>query len=189
MKGIVFTEFLDWVGSDEALPELEQTGHYAATTSYPSEELVGLVERVAGSRGMKTRDLLRDFGKHLFGRFAALYPVFFFQADSALDFLSNINGYVHDEVQKFYPDAEFPHFECWAPSSGRLEMVYGSRRPLADLAEGLILGCIAHFAEPVALEREDLATDGTAARFRLTRAAARPSRRPARSRRPGARAG
>jgi len=33
--------------------------------------------------------------------------------------------------------------------------VYHSKRPLADLAEGLIRGCIAHFGEAIEVERHD----------------------------------
>jgi hypothetical protein len=58
-------------------------------------------------------------------------------------------------------------------------MVYRSRRPLADLAEGMIRGCIAWFGDDVVVERRDLdAADGHAARFtlRATRRGARPRR-------------
>ena len=100
-------------------------------------------------------------------RFAALYPVFFFDAESALDLLGGINSYVHEEVQKLYPDAQFPHFDVARESADRLTLVYRSARPLADLADGLIRGCVAHFGRPVTVEREDLAPDGRHTRFVL----------------------
>lgn len=82
--------------------------------------------------------------------------------------VSGIESYIHGELRKLYPDAEFPSFECRVTGSGRLEMVYRSRRGLADLAEGLILGCASHFGETVELQREDLpARDGQAVRFSL----------------------
>jgi hypothetical protein len=48
---------------------------------------------------------------------------------------------------------------------------YRSSRPLADLAEGLIAGCMDHYGERVRIERMPLAADGggTAVRFQLTR--------------------
>ena len=47
-------------------------------------------------------------------------------------------------------------------------MIYRSRRRLADLAQGLIEGCIAHFGEEVAVRREDLeGGDGEVVRFEL----------------------
>ena len=52
----------------------------------------------------------------------------------------------------------------------RMEMIYHSSRPLADFAEGLIMGCLKYFGEQIDLEREDLpGENGTAARFVLTR--------------------
>jgi Haem-NO-binding len=51
---------------------------------------------------------LRSFGKHLFGRFVCNYPQFFGGINSALTFLANIEGYIHVEVRKLYPDAELP---------------------------------------------------------------------------------
>jgi hypothetical protein len=47
-------------------------------------------------------------------------------------------------------------------------MGYRSARPLADLADGLIRGCIEHFGEPIRVVREDLPGEpGTSARFVL----------------------
>ena len=35
-------------------------------------------------------------------------------------------------------------------------MLYRSQHPFADLAEGLIRGCVEHFGEPIKVRREDL---------------------------------
>ena len=49
-------------------------------------------------------------------------------------------------------------------------MVYQSRRPFADLALGLIQGCIQHYGEQVDVEKEDLSDEGrTHVRFTLYR--------------------
>ena len=76
------------------------------------------------------------FGQHLFGRFAALYPVFFVGVDSASTFLSRLETHVHDWVRKVQPDAELPRLEVLRSPSGRIDIRYSSPRPLADLAEG-----------------------------------------------------
>src|SRR4029078_2780814 len=117
-------------------------------------------------------------GAHLFRTLATTYPVFLDGVASALQLLGGIETYVHGEVKKLYPDSEFPRFEVHDAGPGHLEMVYRSRRPLADLAEGMIQGCIAWFGDRVDLEREDLdAADGRAARFVLrARTDARPGR-------------
>jgi hypothetical protein len=170
VKGFVFSEFVDYAANvfPTALDAELRGLRYDGAVAYPHGELVDLVARVARATGVPGDELLRGFGSHLFARFAAIYPVFFFEIDSAFTFLGQINGYVHDEVQKLHPDAQFPRFACVRRSPAELEMEYRSSRPFADLAEGLIRGCIAYFDERIALTRTDLeARDGTAARFVL----------------------
>jgi hypothetical protein len=169
MQGLIFAEFLDFVDQKlGSIPDVPPAGSYSALATYDHAELAGLVGRVSAATGVAAPELLRSFGIHLFGRFAALYPVFFFEADSALGFLGSIETYIHGEVQKLYPGAEFPYFECRSPGAGRLEMMYRSSRALADLAGGLIQGCILHFRETIELTREDLPGPyGTAVRFSL----------------------
>ena len=176
MKGFVFSEFVDYAAS--AFPALGtdlRGRRYDGAATYPYEELVALVSSVAQAVGVPGDEVLRRFGSHLFARFAAIYPVFFVEPDSAFAFLGAINGHVHDEVQKLHPDAQFPRFECVQHGPGTLEMRYRSSRPFADLAEGLIRGCIAYFGEPIELQRDELGGDGTAARFLLSRAGASPA--------------
>ena len=51
-------------------------------------------------------------------------------------------------------------------------MLVRSPRGLADLAEGLIRGCAAHYREPIELEREDLSAGrGQNVRFYIHRVA------------------
>jgi hypothetical protein len=170
MKGVVLEEFVQFAESRFGVPP--PTAAFDAVGTYPFSELAALVDAAAAKAAIPPGELVRAFGIHLFGRFAALYPIFFFDAGSALDFLGRINTYVHGEVQKLYPDAEFPRFEVTRRSPTKLELVYRSSRPLADLAEGLIRGCIGHFGRPVTVSREDLAGDGREARFVLDAGAA-----------------
>jgi hypothetical protein len=178
MKGILLREFVDF-----AERELGEAGHalrgrhFDGAATYPDEELVTLVERASADSGCPVPELLQRYGTYLFGSFVALYPVFLIDVDSAFDLLARIETYVHGEVQKLYPDARFPRFEVHAPGPGRLDMRYVSARPFADVAEGLIRGCIAHFGGGIDLRREDVpGAAGREARFILT--AARAGRRP-----------
>jgi hypothetical protein len=165
MKGVVLAEFVQFAEARFGVPP--PPGAYNAVETYAYADLVGLVEATVGRAGMSAPEVLKSFGAHLFGRFTALYPVFFFDAGSAFDLLGRINTYVHGEVQKLYPDAEFPRFDVERTGNKRMELVYRSSRPLADLAEGLIRGCIAHFGQAIVVRREDLDPDGRAARFVL----------------------
>ena len=179
MKGIVFTEFLEMVEEkfspavvDDIIAacDLPSGGSYTAVGTYEHDEIVQLVGALSRLTGQPVPDLLRAFGRHLFGRFAAIYPQFFRGVHSAFAFLMNIETHIHAEVKKLYPDAELPSFECHLPGADRMEMVYRSSRPFAALAEGLITGCAEHFAEHISIDSESLSGDGNCAvRFRLTR--------------------
>jgi len=176
MKGIVFTEFLAMVDDrfSPAMVErildgaaLPSGGAYTAVGTYDHAEILELVGRLSQESGIPASDLVRAFGEHLFGRFVLGYPQFFSEVDGAFSFLQRIDGYIHIEVRKLYPDAELPRFEYDVSQPGRMVLTYRSSRPFADLAEGLIRGCVKHFGEALDIVREDLAADGTASRFVL----------------------
>lgn len=178
MKGMVFTEFMDLVESNWSLDMVDTLiersgvasgGAYTAVGTYPHEEMVALVVALSEETGIAVPDLIRTFGKHLFGRFAQLYPRFFHGIEGSFQFLGGIEDVIHAEVRKLYPDASLPTFEV-EETPGRLVLTYISGHPFADLAEGLIEGCIAHFGEDIELTREDV-TDipGAQARFTLRR--------------------
>lgn len=177
MKGIVFTEFLEMVEGrfspdvvDRIIEEadLPNGGAYTSVGTYDYQELIRLVVRLGAAVGAPVPDLVRAFGRHLFRRFVALYPDFFAGVTSSFDFLSNVESVVHVEVLKLYPDAELPRFDCQATAEG-MTLTYTSRRPFADLAEGLILGCAEHFGEPIAVARQD--DPAGRVQFALTRCA------------------
>lgn len=177
MKGMVFTEFLEMVEerfspaiADRIIEhsDLESGGAYTAVGTYDHSEMIQLVSHLSTETGIAVPDLLRTFGQQLFARFVGSYPQFFAGVQSTFDFLTNIEGYIHVEVRKLYPDADLPTFEYDTSEPGRLTMVYRSSRPFAALAEGLILGCIEHFGETIDVQREDLsAGQGMYVRFTL----------------------
>ena len=179
MKGIVFCEFVEMMEkeftpevADEIISgvELESGGAYTAVGTYDHQEMLTLVTSLSEKTGMSVPDLVDAFGRYLFGRFVALYPVFFENVEGAFDFLERIEEHVHFEVRKLYPDAELPTFDTSRVDDDTMIMVYSSTRPFADLARGLIEGCIAHYGEPVSVQMEDLSDDQrTHVRFTLQR--------------------
>lgn len=179
MKGIVFCEFVEMMEkefsvdmADEIISgaELGSGGAYTAVGTYDHHEMLALVKRLSDQAGIPVPDLVKTFGQYLFTRFTVLYPVFFEGIDGAFSFLSRIEEHVHVEVRKLYPDAELPSFETSQPDADTMIMVYSSRRPFADLAHGLIDGCIAHYGEAVEVAMEDLSDEGrTHVRFTLKR--------------------
>lgn len=174
MKGIVFSEFNEMV-EDKFSPEtadkiiveadLASGGAYTSVGTYDHRELLTLVTLLSAETGIDVATLVKTFGKYLAGRFSKLYPVFFEGVDGTLDFLATIEEHVHVEVKKLYPDAELPNFRTTRGEDRQMTMYYESRRPFADLAEGLISGCAEHFAEKVSVTRLD---DNEGDNFRTT---------------------
>jgi hypothetical protein len=163
MKGIVFTELLDYVDAtlgrdmvDDIIDDCNfaHGGAYTSVGTYEYQEMIALVSALSKRTETRVPDLLCGFGRHLCGRFANLYPEFFENKKCLFDFLESVNGHIHVEVHKLYPDAELPAFETHARSAGDLQLDYRSCKPLASLAEGLIKGASDIYREPVAVSHE-----------------------------------
>ena len=181
MKGIIFTEFLEMV-EEKFSPEVADKiidasetvtgGSYTSVGTYHHSELIEMVGHLSEESGVEVVPLVKVFGEHLFGRFVDLYPEFFEGRDNCFSFLELIEDHVHVEVKKLYPDAELPTFATTQPDPNKLIMTYESMRPFAPVAEGLILGCIAHFKENISVSVEDLSGgNNTRARFTMEKLA------------------
>lgn len=179
MKGIVFCEFVEMMEqefsadlADEIISgtPLESGGAYTTVGTYDHNEMLALVRQLSEKTDTPVPDLVKAFGRYLFGRFVVLYPNFFEGVDGAFSFLVRIEEHVHVEVRKLYPDAELPTFETSMLDEDTMVMVYQSKRPFADLAHGLIEGCIAHYGKPIGIHMENLSGNGrTHMRFTLKR--------------------
>ncbi|MEC0227984.1 heme NO-binding domain-containing protein [Paenibacillus alba] len=178
MKGMVFTAFLEMVESKFSLKiaddiieasALPSGGSYTTVGTYDHNEIIKLVIELSGRTNIPVADLVRTFGEYLFSQLLDMHPYFMEQNSSVFEFLQKVDSYIHVEVRKLYPDAELPAFQYDASIPGTLMMTYQSSRPFADLAEGLIIGCIAHYGEKIDIQRENL-SDGSSARFVLTQA-------------------
>lgn len=177
MKGVVFTTFLEMVESkfsltiaDEIIQasNLPSGGSYTSVGTYHHNEIIALVVQLGKLTNIPVSDLVRTFGEYMFDQLNEMHPQFIAENETAFDFLQKVDGYIHVEVRKLYPDAELPTFSYDTSKPGTLVMTYSSSRPFADLAEGLIIGCITHYREKIEMRREDL-PDGTSARFFLHR--------------------
>ena len=183
MKGIVFTEFLEMVEAQFGESVVDQVieasnlpngGAYTAVGTYSSSEMLRLISSLSIATQTPAANLSRAFGQYLFKRFSQVYPSMFAGTTHALAFLKTIDQHIHVQVRKLYPDAELPSFSFHEPQPGQLVMIYESHRPLADLAEGLIQGCIAYFGETITLERNNLQSgELNRERFVLTHVAVR----------------
>lgn len=178
MKGMVFTEFLEMVDEvfsadmvDDIIDEskVESGGAYTTVGFYDHQEMLALVTALSHKTGKPIPDLVQHFGRHLFSRFQQLYPQFFYGITHAFDFLESIETRIHVEVHKLYPDAELPSFEVTRDGINKLEMIYRSKRPFADLALGLIQGCIEKYGGGYQVTHEPMAVAvGSQSRFVVT---------------------
>ncbi|KGP63360.1 guanylate cyclase [Legionella norrlandica] len=179
MKGIIFNEFLNFVEKTESYAIVDQIimdshlkseGAYTTIGTYSPKELFQLVKALSEKNGKSASMILQEYGEYLFEVFRKKYPQFFRRKISVFQFLEELETRVHFEVRKLYDHTELPSFECRYLKPTQLEMIYTSSRPLADLAEGLIRGCIHYLKENIAIVRENLpAKTGFRAKFLLTK--------------------
>lgn len=177
MKGMIFTEYIDFVtdtfGVDvcESMIDactLTDGGAYTAVATYDHAELVAMVIKLSEATKIPPSDLVKAYGSHLFGVLAAKYASMIEGMRNSFELLTQIEDVIHVNVRKLYPDAELPRFEVEQPSADQLVLHYQSERGLADVAEGLMRGCFAHFEETIELEREDVSGGAaTSVIFRL----------------------
>lgn len=179
MKGVVFTEFIQFIEAQFGIVTADHLltatnpksgGVYSAVGSYDAGELLALVVELSKVKQIPAPVLVKAFGSYLFFRFIAAHGPWLSAFKTTEQLLGSVESHIHVEVRKLYPDAELPHLVFRQLDATNSELHYRSTRPLADLAEGLIESTIRHFADPITFVRVDLPPeDGTAASFRLTR--------------------
>lgn len=178
VKGIVFTEFFSMVESkfsedmvDDIIDDsdLPSGGAYTSVGTYSHEEMVSLVVALSKRTQIDIKDLLLTFGRHLFGQFVRGYPVFFDGVKDVFSLLASVDGVIHVEVRKLYPDATLPSFEVEHHDERTLVLRYRSPRHFEDLAQGLIEGAIDYFGRPAKCVRSTIEDNGALSeRFTLT---------------------
>jgi hypothetical protein len=184
VRGLIFTEFIELVEekfgvvmADAVLstPGLSDGGAYTSVGRYPHTEMLAMVGTLAERSGLPAKDLCVVFGEWLFSKLARAFEFSVKPHKDAFSFLSSLDGVIHVEVRKLYPDAELPRVPIVRLDDRELVMEYRSKRPFADVAEGLLRGALAWFGERAELRREPLDADPTrSARFVIVRKGALP---------------
>lgn len=169
MKGIIFVELLamaeDMLGEEVvdaviAAADLPSGGAYTSVGQYPCAELVAIVNGLSGVSQVPPEELQRLFGHWMMKSFATHYGALFAHNAGALDMLESIEGEIHVEVRKLYPDAELPNFDTERSGPDRLNMVYRSPRGLTHFCHGLIEGCLAHYDTSAEIATSDRSVPG-----------------------------
>jgi hypothetical protein len=154
MKGIIFTEFLDFVETHSGYETVDTIleiaappsgGAYTAVGNYHFSEIVSLLTVHSQITGTPVPKLLGTFGWHLFGRFVRLYPVLIENVDDPFTFIESVEDRIHVNVLKLYPDADLPQLKTKRIGKHSLQICYRSCRPFGQLCIGLIEGCGDHF--------------------------------------------
>jgi hypothetical protein len=161
MKGIIFTEYLDFIEAEHGYETVDailqsaappSEGGYTAVGNYSFSEMSALTSELAKLHGKSEQSILRAFGRHLFGQYYKIYPLFFQDYTDPLDFLQSIEGKIHTEVRKLYPDARLPHLKTERTGPDQVVLRYRSSRPLGELCLGIIEGCGEHFGADLQIE-------------------------------------
>ncbi len=167
MKGVVFVELLamaDSVVGEEAVDKvvarcpLSTKGAYTAVGTYPAEELTHLVGGFSEASGASIDVLQKRFGHWMLAHFVETSPELFKARADVFSMLEAIDGEVHAEVRKLYPDAELPHFETERVGDDTLRMIYSSPRRLMAFCHGLIEACVEYYGEPASVTFVDRST-------------------------------
>ena len=105
MKGMVFTEFLEMVEvkfspevADQIIEQanLRSGGIYTSVGTYDHGEMIELVSCLSKETGISPAELVRSFGIYLFGRFHAMFPIYFEGVSSSFGFLQRIEDLLAD---------------------------------------------------------------------------------------------
>ena len=161
MKGIVFTELVDFIERHTSVPiaetiiseaELANDGAFTSIGNYPHSEAIKLI--VSASQRLETpaTDLMRQFGNELFARLLETHPQFLDgETSDAFSFLAKVQNHIHSEVAKLYSDSSPPVVQT-SLENGRMLVRYESHRPFAMIAMGLIEGCCAYYDDALVVE-------------------------------------
>ncbi|MDA3928166.1 MAG: heme NO-binding domain-containing protein [Prolixibacteraceae bacterium] len=177
MKGIIFKVLLEMVEDkfgyemvDTIIEEskLPNDGAYTTVGTYPHTEIVTLVSNLSKHSNIEVAKLLEVFGEHAFSIFAEAYKQMFEGQNNAFKFLSSVEGTIHVEVLKLYPEAQLPTLVTSSMNNNKMVLIYKSTRAMSDFAKGLIVGCLKHFNEEASIEDLPLKEDQTEVQFTLT---------------------
>lgn len=168
MKGVVFVELLamaeDAFGEevvDDILDkaDLASGGSYTAVGDYSCEELMTLVGAFSEHSGIPAAELQRLFGHWMMDVFGRHYPHLIETRKDGLDMLEAIEGDIHVEVRKLYPNADLPRFDTERRGDEGMLMTYRSPRRLTDFCQGLIEACLDRFGHKARISRTDRNTE------------------------------
>lgn len=148
MKGVIFNVVQDVVEEnfgldfwDDAVDLAGISGSYTSLGSYDDAEMMALVGAIAELARVSQADVLVLAGRAGFAGLASRHAELLSGLGGWREVLDRLDGIIHPEVRKIYPDSDVPSFDASGTSGGGpVHLLYESKRNLCRLAEGLVLG-------------------------------------------------
>jgi hypothetical protein len=162
VKGTIFVELIsmaeDAFGEDVVdqvldQADLENGGAFTAVGNYSCSELIKMVMAFSDHSGISPTDLQRKFGHWMLDHFVTNYEEFFAEKTDSFSLLEAVDGEIHVEVKKLYPEAELPVFATNRLSKTHLEMTYSSPRPLVEFCHGMIEASLRRYNQAAKIGR------------------------------------
>jgi len=176
MKGTIFVELVKMAENafgDDAVDEvlskadLENDGAFTAVGNYPCSELVKIVGAFSEHSGVSGEELQRMFGHWIMDHFSENYSEFFEGKTDSFSLLEAVDGEIHVEVKKLYPEAELPVFATERLSEEQLKLTYSSPRPLVEFCHGMVEACLKRFDQKGDIARCPVAHETNATTFNI----------------------
>ncbi len=148
--------------------DLSRHGAYTAVGKYPIEELFVLVDALCAVTEASRKEVLVECGRRTI---AYVIETQSRNGEASLGLeglLASLDDLIYDNYMKLYPGSVVPSWTFQVNGDGWAELSYRSKRPFADLAEGLVLGSLDYLEISTEVVRRDLPPyDGHAADFRV----------------------
>lgn len=176
MKGIVFTEFLEYVEGRYGLHTVDQiidnsdlstNGVYTSIGTYNFSEMLQLLKALSAKTGQNIDGLLLAFGEYFFKVVETNYKAILDEFDGPIDMLASIDDHIHVEVRKIYPNAQLPKFTVVKKEADLLIMNYESSRAMHHFGLGLMNKTFDHFNMEYNILLEKFNPEGTQAQFTI----------------------
>ncbi len=158
MKGAIFKHFETFVTDNWGVEVYEEVldgldlitqGPFLGPGNYPDEDLLAIVGATIQKLGIPLPDALRVFGKYLFEKLAGDAPQFVEDKSDLKQFLMTVDGVIHVEVKKLFPEAYLPRLAYEDTGADQLTVHYHSKRQFCQLFVGLVEGAAESFSSPL----------------------------------------
>ncbi|HSQ61864.1 MAG TPA: heme NO-binding domain-containing protein [Polyangiaceae bacterium] len=155
MHGMIFGRLKQFVEAQmgaEAWPALLAAAGigdkiYLASSAYPDEEIVALVQAASAKTGLPIPGLLEAFGEYLVPAYLGMYGHLVKPDWRALDLIEHTEETIHKVVRVRNPGALPPVLHTTRISPTELRLEYASKRRLCPVARGIMKGVAAHYKE------------------------------------------